>query len=142
MAGSARAGTAAVSINTWHAIADRSYHYGCAGVSFNSVFLSGMFNEFNLHHRTGIPQFRAHYDIKTSDATKVHASVPHADQPFYHDFDTVYSGRRAQHHRFSALNAHKSLVRTIKIFTYFSSLATRQTTTKTAKPVLARQGME
>jgi len=55
MAGSARASTAAVSINARHAIADRCDHYGGAGVGSNSVFLSGMLNEFNLHHKTGIP---------------------------------------------------------------------------------------
>ena len=55
MTGCAGAGTAAVGINTRHAIADCRDHDGGAGVGFNIVFLTGMLNEFYLHHKTGIP---------------------------------------------------------------------------------------
>ena len=55
MAGCAGAGAAAVSIYTRHAIADCCNHDGGAGVGFNIVFLTGMLNEFNFHHKTGFP---------------------------------------------------------------------------------------
>jgi hypothetical protein len=50
MAGRARASTAAIGINTWHAILDRTFHDGGADWHFNNMLGAGMFDICDFRH--------------------------------------------------------------------------------------------